>query len=225
MGHVPLQEQTLYSAITFRHLLDSLARPGKINQLEYPHFVGEPPYYHLTSKAIDVPVNRYALGAMLTLLDREVTFVVATDGEWLAYTDSIVQWLALRSGATITNPASAMFALFCQDGSNGLVTQLNRGTLLEPESSTTAFYCVERLAEGADGHKENADWLTLELMGPGIESMRKVSVMGLDRSEIKLMNIARRDYPLGIDVYLIDGLGRCIGLSRTTRIQMIGKEI
>src|ERR1700751_4794287 len=98
---LPLQEQTLYSAITFRCLLDSLARPGKINQLEYPGFVGEAPYYHLQAREIAVPVNLYALGAMLTLLDREVTFAVAADGEWLADVAPLIQWLALRSGSAL----------------------------------------------------------------------------------------------------------------------------
>ena len=42
--------QTLYSAITFRCLLDSLARPGKVNQLEYPHVFGEPPQLHVQAE-------------------------------------------------------------------------------------------------------------------------------------------------------------------------------
>src|SRR5437763_16060950 len=41
MGRTMVQERTLYNAVTFRRRLDSMARPGKINQLEYPHFVGE----------------------------------------------------------------------------------------------------------------------------------------------------------------------------------------
>ena len=114
-----------------------------------------------------------------------------------------------------------MFAFFCQGKSGGLITQLSKGTLLEPESSTTVFYCVGRLVEGNDWREENLDWVTLELAGPGIKHMHKVSVIGLDRSEIMLINLTRQGYPLGIDVYLIDDRGRCVALPRTTSISMI----
>ncbi len=210
--------QTLYSATTFRRLLDIMARPGKINQLEYPHLLEEPPRSHVQTRATDTSLNLYALGAMLTLLDREVTFAISTEGHWLSQTSPLVQWLLLRSGSTLTPPESALFAFFCEGRSNGLITQLSRGTQLEPESSTTAFYCVRQLA---DRPAENLDWLTLELTGPGIEHMHRVSVTGLARSEIKLINLTRQGYPLGIDVYLIDSLGRCIGLPRTTNIKII----
>ena len=210
--------QTLYSATTFRCLLDSMARPGKINQLEYPHFLEEPPSLYVQTRATDTSVNLYALSAMLTLLDREVTFAVAADGHWLSHTSPIVQWLLLRSGSTLTPPESTLFAFFCQGRSNGLITQLSRGTQLEPESSATTFYCVGQLT---DRPEENLDWLTLELTGPGIERMHRVSVTGLDRSEIQLINLTHQGYPLGIDVYLIDSLGRCIGLPRTTSIKII----
>ena len=221
---LPLQEQTLYSAITFRRLLDSLARPGKINQLEYPHFVGAPPCYHLQARETAMSINLYALGAKLTLLDREVTFVVAADGQWPADVAPLIQWLALRSGSAVAAPASAQFAFFCQGRSDGLVTELNRGTLLEPEASATAFYCVEWLGERTDKDEESLNGVTLELTGPGIEFTHKVSVLGLHRDEIKLINSMRGDYPLGIDMYLIDDLGHCIGLPRTTRIQLLEKE-
>lgn len=232
MGRIMVPEQTLYNAVTFRHLLDSMARPGKINQLEYPDFLEDVP--------LERNANFYALGAMLTLLDREVTFAVAADGQWLSHTSPIVQWLLLRSGSTIAPPKSAMFAFFCQGWSAGLITQLSRGTQLGPESSATAFYCIEQLTDtrlsddgqisqqesssgirAADKLAENLDWVTLELTGPGIESMRSVSVRGLARSEIDQLNLTRQGYPLGIDVYLIDGEGHCIGLPRTTRISVM----
>lgn len=218
MRSTTVSAQTLYSAIIFRRLLDSMARPGKINQLEYPHFQLEPPRSHVQTRATDMSVNLYALGAMLTLLDREVTFAVAADGHWLSHTSPIVRWLLHRSGSTLMPPESTLFAFFCEGRSNGLITQLSRGTQLEPESSATAFYCVGQLA---DKPEENLHWLTLELTGPGIERMHRVSVTGLVRSEIKLINLTHEGYPLGIDVYLIDSLGRCIGLPRTTSIKII----
>lgn len=224
MPRVLLQEQTRYSALTFRRLLDSLARPGKINQLVYPHFVGEPPCYHVQASATAISVNLYALGALLTLLDKEVTFAVSADGQWLSHATPLVQWLLLKCGSSLSMPESAMFAFFCQGSSSGLVTQLNRGTLIEPESSTTAFYCVERLTAWTAELEENPDQVTLELTGPGIENTQRVCVLGMESSEIRLLHVVRQGYPLGIDVYLVDDLGYCVGLPRTTNIHLPGKE-
>ena len=223
MIYPQLQAQTLYSAVTFRHLLKSLARPGEINQLASPQFVGEPPGSPVRGAA-PVAANLYALGALLTLLDREVTFALATESQWLTQADALVQWLILRSGSTLASPEFATFAFFCQGNSGGRITQLHRGTLLEPEASATAFYCVDRLTAWAAGLEDNSAWITLELTGPGIERMQRVHAAGLDRSEIMQITLTRQGYPLGVDVYLIDSSGRCIGIPRTTRIHLLGKE-
>src|SRR5262249_24124038 len=151
-------------------------------------------------------------------------FAMATASQWLSHTDALVQWLILRSGSTLASPESAVFAFFCQGSSGGLITQLHRGTLLEPESSATAFYCVDRLSDGATGLAENSPWITLELTGPGIECVQRVHVAGLERSEIMQITITRQGYPLGVDLYLIDSLGHCIGIPRTTRMRLLGKE-
>ena len=207
------EEQILYSAVTFRCLLDSLARPGKVNRLAYPTFFGEPPCYRLQGTSSDIPLNLYALGALWTLLDREVSFVLAVNGEPLGHNTSTTQWLTLRSGARVAAPNAADFAFFCDGRSGGLLTELNRGSLLEPESSATAIYCVERLIEA-----EQRSGLTLALAGPGIQKKRVISVIGLDEGEVELIGATQRNYPLGIDIYLIDRSGLCVGLPRTTNV-------
>ncbi|HTK06826.1 MAG TPA: phosphonate C-P lyase system protein PhnH [Ktedonobacteraceae bacterium] len=206
--------QTLYSTLTFRLLLDALARPGKIKQLESPQFWGEAPSYSERNTAI----NLHALGALLTLLDRETTFVMGTNGQWFAREEAAVRWTMLRSGSTLANPEQASFAFFCDGGNSALFAQLSVGTLLEPELSTTAFFCVEQLAD--DLSEAHEDGITLELRGPGIQDVSTISVAGLQVSTLEAILFARKSYPLGIDVYLIDGAGRCVGLPRTTKIQL-----
>ena len=216
------EERIRYSAVTFRHLLDSLARPGKINTLEYPRTLGDPPFYRSTNTGVRVPLNIYALGAMMTLLDKEVTFVLSANGTWLAPHDAATQWVAIRSGASVASPESATFALFCTGTSHGLLTQLDVGTLSEPEASATAFYCVEHVSDVVEplGDEERRDsWLRLELSGPGIKDMQSISIAGLEREELQHIIKTRQGYPLGVDIYLIDAIGRCVGLPRTTRIK------
>ena len=213
------QEDSIrYSAVTFRSLLDSLARPGKITMLEYPHMLGELSLYASTN----TPVNMYALAAMMTLLDKEVTFAIAANGAWLTSQDALVQWVILRSGASVTSPENATFAFFCDGKSEGLLTQLSAGTLAEPEASTTAFYCVEHVDDAVKplSDEERSDgWMKLELSGPGIKDTSTIHVAGLEREELQYILTMRQGYPLGVDVYLIDAIGRCVGLPRTTRIK------
>lgn len=216
--------QVYYSALTFRNLLDALARPGKIKQLAYPDFLGELPSYYKQEAVAAVKINAYALGAMLTLLDRETSFVMAANNHWLEQIDPAMQWVVLRSGANIAAPNQAAFAFFCDQHSGELVTQLNVGTLLEPESSATAIYCIEQLAQSQEELGQRDDRLTLILRGPGIETTNTVSLLGLSEVHLKAPLADRRGYPLGIDIYLIDAVGHCIGLPRTTSINVISQE-
>jgi alpha-D-ribose 1-methylphosphonate 5-triphosphate synthase subunit PhnH len=218
VGSKGADEQRLYSTLTFRLLLDALARPGKINQLELPQFWGDAPSYRGQADSAPTPVNLHSLGALLTLLDRETTFAMAAGGQWLDRTDVAVRWTALRSGALVADADQAAFAFFCGAGNADLLSQLSVGTLLEPELSATVFFCVEQIAP-----TELAESMALELRGPGIQEAQIIHVSGLQRADVEAILFARRSYPLGIDVYLIDASGRCIGLPRTTRIQLLAE--
>lgn len=213
--------QMLYSTLTFRALLDALARPGRINQLKYPHFLGAAPSYVSQVTEHDTPINLYALGALLTLLDRETNFAMGADGRWFASTDAAVRWTMLRSNSRAVSADQAAFAFFCDGGNSELLAQLSVGTLLEPELSATTFFCVEQLAPVEKVSETQRTGLTLQLHGPGIQDARLVQVAGLQPSTIEAILFTRQSYPMGIDVYLIDAAGRCIGLPRTTKIQLL----
>lgn len=220
------EERIYYSAITFRRLLDSLARPGKITTLDVPHFLGELPDMSFPlypeASTFPVPLNAYALGALMTLLDKEVTFALAADGMWSQSNASVMQWISLRCGARVAPPNVATFAFLCDSASSILLPQLHAGTLLEPETSTTAFCCVEQLTSIMPVLEDNADveeWLQLSLNGPGIDGSRTLYVSQSASSLMNSIIATRQRYPLGIDVYLVDVMGRCVGLPRTTHIQ------
>lgn len=199
------QSQVLYSARTFRRLLDSMAQPGKLNQLEYPAFLGEP----------QTAVNLFALGALQTLLDRETRAGLVDGGEWLPQEAPLWHWLALRCGADWSEPENAEFVMVCDSNSAGMLSHLNPGTLLEPENSATVFYPVDKLAKVV-APKEGR--MVLELSGPGINGKRFLAVEGLSWDELKAIQATRQQYPLGLDIYLVDRNGLCAGLPRTTKI-------
>jgi alpha-D-ribose 1-methylphosphonate 5-triphosphate synthase subunit PhnH len=234
------EEYIHYSAVTFRCLLDSLARPGKLNLLAYPTSVEIPPDLYLSLTAESVALNFHALAALATLLDSETSFVLAARGHWLDQDAAVVRWLALRTGSTMGSANTADFACFCDGRSGGLLRELHPGSLLEPESGATAFYCVQSLEE-MENERNSRSWqqrgvfqqnaeseldhssddtIMLELRGPGIQECRCINVVGLDREEIRLIKATRRKFPLGVDIYLVDSAGRCVGLPRTTRLQV-----
>jgi alpha-D-ribose 1-methylphosphonate 5-triphosphate synthase subunit PhnH len=161
---------------------------------------------------------------MLSLLDRETSFLVAANNQWLPPTDPIAQWIALRSGSNGAPPDQASFALFCDKSGGGLATQLSPGTLLEPELSATAIYCIDQLASTSEELSSYEEILMLKLQGPGIEKIHTVNIAGLSDAQLNDIIVTRRGYPLGIDVYLVDIAGRCIGLPRTTRIGVVNQE-
>jgi alpha-D-ribose 1-methylphosphonate 5-triphosphate synthase subunit PhnH len=143
----------------------------------------------------------------LTFLDHEVTFcAVGSEAE------EARQRIAGATGARIVPAAEADFALISGGDSGGTLARLKRGTLERPESGATAVYAVERLDSGP---------LTLELSGPGIPGERRLGVEGLPATEVRAFRESRADYPLGVDVYLVDEAGRVAGLPRSTRVGVI----
>lgn len=140
----------------------------------------------------------------LALLDHEVTFY--------ALGEEAGERLARETGARLSPLPEADFALISGGDSDGAVLGLGRGTLERPETGATAVYAVEQLGAGP---------LTLGLSGPGISGERTLGVEGLSLGETEVIRESRADYPLGVDVYLVDRAGRVAGLPRSTRLEVV----
>lgn len=143
----------------------------------------------------------------LALLDHEVTFRVV-GGE----AREVEERLARVTGSRDVSPEEAEFALISGGDSGGGILKLSRGDLEHPERGATAIYTVERLGTGS---------ITLQLSGPGISDKRTLAVEGLSVSEVEAIRETRADYPLGVDVYLVDGAGQLAGLPRSTGLEII----
>jgi alpha-D-ribose 1-methylphosphonate 5-triphosphate synthase subunit PhnH len=83
----------------------------------------------------------------------------------------------------------------------------NQGTDEEPEASTTLLIQVENFDSG----------YPVELIGPGIEKARSLTVNGLSSAFWKELTDNSRHYPKGIDIFLFT-TDTVIGLPRTTKI-------
>ena len=142
-----------------------------------------------------------------TLLDHEVTFCAVG-----ADTRATEERLSSVTGARAAPAPEADFALFFGEHA-GTIPTLKRGSLERPEEGATAIFAVERLS--------NAGPMTLGLSGPGVPDRRRVGVEGLSPSWAGETVESRAGYPLGLDLYLVDGSGQVAGLPRSTRLRVI----
>jgi alpha-D-ribose 1-methylphosphonate 5-triphosphate synthase subunit PhnH len=193
----------LFNGRTFRVLLDCLARPGRVGQLPASPFVDLP---LLPDGA---PPNSTAVAACMSLLDQMVSFAQAAGEAWLPADHPLTRWMALRSNARPVAPDAADFVLLHDPAGTALLGGLKEGTLLCPEQSCTVFLCVPEIVAGG---------ATLRLTGPGIAGAATVGLPGVASAELAALTARRGQFPLGIDLFLIDQQSRCLGLPRTTQI-------
>lgn len=180
----------------FRDLLCATSRPAEILTLP------------------DVSTNA-ADAVLLTLLDVEVTFrVLGPDG---AAARGLEDRLSSATGASVAPVAETGFALILDGDSDGAILELKRGTLEAPETGATVIYLVDRITEFAERGQ-----LSLSVSGPGVPGSRSLGVEGLSAEELEDLRESRSYYPLGVDVYLVDGAGRLAGLPRSTRVEVVG---
>ncbi|MCS6940244.1 MAG: phosphonate C-P lyase system protein PhnH [Roseiflexaceae bacterium] len=193
----------LFNGRTFRVLLDCLARPGRVGQL--PVF----PLADLPRLPDGTPPNPTAVAACMSLLDQTVSFAQAAGETWMSVDHPLTRWIALRSNAHPVAPEAADFALLHDPAGAVLLGALKQGTLLCPEQSCTAFLCVPEIVAGG---------AMLRLTGPGIAGEATVGLPGVAPTALEALIARRGRFPLGIDIFLIDRRGYCLGLPRTTQV-------
>lgn len=181
----------------FREILHCMSRPGTIKSIAE---VSE----RLERKTFCQ--NATFLSAM-TLLDAEVGFHVV--GENTASNEELFSAYTLSKLADLKE-ADYIFImqdaekLFIQD----VFTQAKKGTFIDPQHSATIIIETEMLL--------NEQHLTLE--GPGISNTESVKIAASEYW-VNARAEANKEYPLGVDMILIDRQSNIMCLPRTTIIQ------
>ncbi len=189
----------------YRRLLDAMARPGKINDLG-------PVREKIPPEAALAP----GLAVMaLTLLDGEVSFAVLSQAPEAA--ERYLKWSTRSRPAPLTEADYIFVDKHLNAGETAALLQgAKRGTLLRPDQSATLFLAVTRLAAPGEGVPGT---IHLRLKGPGIPGERPGAVVGLPRLWIAGRCQVNSEYPLGIDMVLVDSAGRIMALPRTTTVE------
>ena len=193
MAHDPVRAtQHIY-----RVLLDALSNPGiTVPLVQHPHLAQE--------QALSQP---WLASVLLTLVDHETSLAVLPFPGHQLLVDAVQR----RTRVEMTTVEVADFVVAeVASIPAGLPLHMNHGTLDYPNDGATLL-----LGTGAGLRSSGQE---LELSGPGIDGRRTLPLGEIPTELIEARNEAVSDYPLGIDLFLVDAGGTVTGLPRTTAV-------
>ena len=163
----------------YRLILDSMARPGKINVI--------PPV------EIDEPMDINNASALIAFA------LLNTDASFYAAEGDVTSFISLNTSAVNADLADADLVFISGLHEEEFVQQLKAGTLSYPENSATIIADVNRISKV----KINGS-LELTLKGPGVKDAETVYVAGLNAAILDELKAQNEEFPLGIDLILTD---------------------
>ena len=174
----------------FRQVLQAMSHPGTSWQLADPGSI--------TGENISLVLM---LGC---LMDNEVTFTIIGDD-----TQGLSAALSLHTGSVRGEIGEADFVIALRGTSDGQLSLIKRGTPEYPDMGATLIYLIDTIAEEGG---------TTELTGPGIKGTVTPLFEGLAAAELSGLREANAEFPLGVDVIVLDNYGRITCIPRSTRI-------
>lgn len=189
----------LVSQETFRALLEALSHPGKPVQL--------PP------SAID-PTVPAALTVPLALADVEVRLCVATEAAQLDWGGA----LRGATGCVLGELEDAEMAIGLRPLTPEELRTLPRGRCDAPELGARLVLACAELRRLGGGSDSTDGAVVLTLAGPGVPGAVRLEVHGLPVEVFETLEGLNRDFPLGIDTFLVDHGGAVVGIPRSSRI-------
>ncbi len=180
----------------FRHILDALSNPGRIETLDI---------------ALSAPAGLVHAAAvtLLTVADFETPL-------WLpaSLAETAGPWLRFHATVRLTDdPAEAFFALLTGAAGEPALSAFHDGDDLYPDRSTTILVqCA-----GFEGGE------AVSLTGPGIKDKAIVTPVGLPHGFWPSLRANNTRYPRGVDVILVSG-NRIMGLPRSLTITLASSK-
>jgi alpha-D-ribose 1-methylphosphonate 5-triphosphate synthase subunit PhnH len=184
----------------YRILLDSMARPGKINSLTMNNI--QPP----------AGINRASVLVGFALLNADVSFHASGPGA-----EEITRYLVLNTSSSPAEHTSADYIFMPGTLAPQFILEARTGTLSYPEDSATIIADVTVISE-----EPTPDAIAIALKGPGIEGEKIVFVSGLDGSLLEALREQNLEFPLGIDMILTDKNDRILCIPRSNRFSHSG---
>lgn len=208
----------MQSQQTFRSALQALAHPGSVHDID-------------ADCGVPTGLSRGMTAMLLTLTDVDTPVWLPADID-----AAVPQFLRFHCGCPLVNePMQARFVVVPRGCAAPDLAQCHPGDPAYPDTSTTLLLEVSALQADSqtgappfgavDGHGQavlrQAEGLVVDpdleqivLTGPGINGQRTLSVSGLAQDFWTQWRANHGLFPLGVDVFLIQG-NRLCGLPRT----------
>jgi alpha-D-ribose 1-methylphosphonate 5-triphosphate synthase subunit PhnH len=175
----------------FRAVLDAMARPGSVAELDVS----------LTAPA---PLNLATTALLLALVDGETPLWL--DGA--AATGAVMDYARFHCGCRLTaGPRDAAFAVIADVAQMPSLSSFAAGNDEYPDRSATLIVQVPSLTGGR----------ALGLTGPGIHDKAKLAVAGLPSAFSDWWRDNQVMFPCGVDMIFTNGK-RVVALPRSTRL-------
>ncbi len=165
----------------FRSILDSMARPGKINQMKDLEF--DPP----------VGLMRSTAAVCLSLLNHDVSFYLSRGNQ------TEEEFLKINTGSRPSSMEEADFLIVDEAESPDMVRFVKEGLLTYPEQGATFIIQTRGVSE-----ERIEGYLGIHMEGPGINGDKDLYVSGLKADWIDVLKEKNSEFPLGVDVILVN---------------------
>jgi alpha-D-ribose 1-methylphosphonate 5-triphosphate synthase subunit PhnH len=183
--------------IIYRKMIDSTARPGTISQLQE----------QAEKLELETGCLKSTLLLALVLLDTEVTFAMI--GEESARAATLINQLTYAKESEV-HEADYIFILRSATTHQGeqAILAAKIGDLVNPHHAATLIIEADEVSQDRD----------LLLSGPGIKEVSPLQVT-TKLNWLEPRSTQNREYPMGIDMILVDPEHHTVCLPRTTQIR------
>lgn len=145
----------------------------------------------------------------LTLLDREVSYHMLP-----GFNEQLQQTIALYTLAQLADPSSTDFLFISATTPphhiQEALIEAKNGTLTDPHQSATIIFQTPHITEGT----------TWRLTGPGIQTSTELTFKFSPELH-HIRQAKNQEYPLGIDMIIIDTTGQIAAIPRTTLMEEV----
>lgn len=190
----------LLNQANFRAILHGLAYPGQVVSIEA-----------VDGSDFDY---KYSQAFLETLLDGEVTFATYPNNPKLNHE------LEIFANAKLANQLNQADYLWLdgeflnQTDDLSVLSDIKIGSLEDPEDSTTVLIAINLLSDVQS---------QVKISGPGIKETISLS-LPLSPQVLSWRQRLNREFPLGVDLFIVDRAGRCLALPRTSRVESEGTK-
>lgn len=191
---------TTHSHSIFKCLTESIAFPGKIINIP-----------EIKLKNIERK-NSFILSIALTLLDIETTFYLKS-----SKSEYLINYIEVNTSSKFTDLEKSDYIFLLESQIINDFKKIKSGTLTDPDKSATIFYLINSLSYNLNLDKKQR----IKLTGPGIKDSVAFDISDISITEIENWIMSRIDYPLGVDIFLIDFNGNIVAIPRSSKIEII----